>query len=114
MKIFRGDVVWARLKPVQGSEQGGIRPVVIIQNDDSNEYSPTTIIAPFTSKIYVREFMTNVFVDKMKSGLEKDSTIMFNQIRTIDKSRIIKKIGSLNFETMKKVDEAISISLGLN
>ncbi len=114
MKILRGDIFWAKLEPVQGSEQGGVRPVIIIQNDDSNEYSPTTIIAPFTSKIYLKEFMTNVFVPKSKSGLEKDSTIMFNQIRTIDKSRIIKKIGSLNYELMKRVDSAISVSLGLN
>ena len=113
MKILRGDVVLANLEPVIGSEQGSIRPVLIIQNDTSNEYSPTTIIAPVTSRIYTKEFPTNVFVLKKDSKLDKDSTILLNQIRTIDKSRIIKKLTKLDNTIMSKVDMAIKVSLGL-
>ena len=103
----------ANLEPVVGSEQGSIRPVLIIQNDTSNEYSPTTIIAPVTSRIYTKEFPTNVFVLKKDSKLDKDSTILLNQIRTIDKSRIIKKLTKLDNTIMSKVDMAIKVSLGL-
>ncbi|HLC73057.1 MAG TPA: type II toxin-antitoxin system PemK/MazF family toxin [Candidatus Nanoarchaeia archaeon] len=113
MKVLRGDVVLANLEPVVGSEQGSIRPVLIIQNDTSNEYSPTTIIAPVTSRIYTKEFPTNVFVLKKDSKLDKDSTILLNQIRTIDKSRIIKKLTKLDNTIMSKVDMAIKVSLGL-
>lgn len=113
MEIKRGDIVLANLEPVIGSEQGSIRPVLIIQNDISNRYSPTTIIAPITSKIYEKEFPTNVKVLKNDSGLDKDSTILLNQIRAIDKSRIKKKISNLDNFIMNKVDLAIKISLGL-
>jgi len=114
MKILRGDVVLANLEPVIGSEQGSIRPVLIIQNDISNEYSPTTIIAPVTSRVYTKEFPTNVYVSKQDSKLDKDSTILLNQIRTIDKSRIIKKLTKLDNTIMNKVDMAIKVSLGLD
>lgn len=114
IKINRGDIVLANLEPVIGSEQGSVRPVLIIQNDTSNQYSPTTIIAPITSKIYEKEFPTNVKVSKQELGLDKDSTILLNQIRTIDKSRIRKKIRNLDNFIMDKVDLAIKISLGLN
>ncbi|MEK6892695.1 MAG: type II toxin-antitoxin system PemK/MazF family toxin [Nanoarchaeota archaeon] len=114
MKIQRGDIVLAELEPVQGSEQGGIRPCLVIQNDDGNKFSPLTIVAPITSKNFSKYFPTNVFLKKEESGLDKDSTIMFNQIRTIDKSRIIKNISNLNYLIMNKVDLAIKISLGLN
>jgi mRNA interferase MazF len=113
MKIKRGDIILANLEPVVGSEQGRIRPVLIIQNDLSNENSPTTIIAPITSRIYSKEYPTNVFILKQDSKLDKDSTILLNQIRTIDKARIIKKISVLNNFIMNKVDMAIKISLGL-
>jgi len=113
MKILRGDVVLANLEPVIGSEQGSIRPVLIIQNDTSNEYSPTTIIAPITSRVYIKEFPTNVFILKKDSKLDKDSTILLNQIRTIDKSRIIKKLTKLDNAIMNKVEMAIRVSLGL-
>src|SRR3989344_8605347 len=92
MKIQRGDIVVANLEPTKGAEQGRTRPVLIIQNDISNEHSPTAIIAPITSKIYSKEYPTNVFLSKKESSLHLDSTIMLNQIRTIDKSRISKKI----------------------
>ena len=114
MKIKRGDIVLANLNPVSGSEQGGVRPVVVIQNDIYNLYSPVTIIAPITSKIFSKEYPTNVFLSKQVSKLKKDSTIVFNQIRTIDKRRLKKKICSLNQETMKKIDFAIKVSLGLD
>lgn len=113
MKIQRGDIVLANLEPVVGSEQGRIRPVLIIQNDISNQNSPTTIIAPITSKIYSKEFPTNVFISKKDSNLDRDSTILLNQIRTIDKSRIIKRISNLSFYLMNKVDLAIKVSLDL-
>jgi len=113
MLIKRGDIFLANLEPVKGSEQGGIRPVLIIQNDISNKYSPVTIIAAITSKIFERECPTNVFLTKKESGLDKDSTILLNQIRTIDKSRLIKKIKTLDLFLMEKVELAIKISLGL-
>jgi|SRR3989344_3890256 len=114
MKIKRGEIFLAILEPVKGSEQGGIRPVLVIQNDTSNQYSPTTIIAPITSKIYEKDYPTNVFIKKEESKLDKDSTILLNQIRTIDKSRIKKYISNLNYLIMNKVDLAIKVSLGLN
>jgi mRNA interferase MazF len=114
MKIQRGDIVVARLEPVQGSEQGGVRPCLVIQNNEGNKFSPLTIIAPITSKKFTKDYSTNVFIKKEESKLDKDSTIMFNQIRTIDKTRIIKVISNLDYLIMDKVDLAIKISLGLN
>lgn len=112
--IKKGDIFLANLEPVKGSEQGGIRPVLIIQNDISNKYSPVTIISAITSRVYEKEFSTNIFISKKDSGLNKDSTIMLNQLRTIDKSRIIKKVGSLDLFLMNQVDKAIKVSLGLD
>jgi mRNA interferase MazF len=114
MIIKKGDIFLANLEPVVGSEQGGIRPVLIIQNDKSSIYSPVTIIAAITSKIFSKEFPTNVFISKEDSGLDKDSTILLNQIRTIDKSRLFKKTDSLDSYTMHKVDKALKISLALD
>lgn len=113
ISVQRGDIALARLEPVRGAEQGGIRPVLVIQNNVSNKYSPTTIIVPITSKLYAKEYSTNVFMAKKDSKLDKDSTILLNQIRTIDKSRIIKSISSLDSALMNKVDIALKISLGL-
>ena len=113
MKIKRGDIFLADLKPVKGSEQGGYRPVLILQNNTSNKYSPVTIIAAITSKTYEKEYPTNVFLKKEDSGLDKDSTVLLNQIRTIDKERMTKKISSLDPEWIEKVDLAVKISLGL-
>ncbi len=111
MEIKRGEIYLVDLEPVRGHEQGGIRPCLIIQNDFGNKYSPVTIIAPITSKKFSKEFPTNIFISKKVSGLKIDSTIMLNQITTIDKQRIKKKISSLDLQTMKKVEEAIKISL---
>ena len=114
MEIIRGEIVVANLEPVRGSEQGGVRPVLIIQNDILNKYAPTTIIAPITSKIYTKEYPTNVIIKKEGFKMKLDSTILLNQIKTIDKRRIIKKIGSLDNSTMNKVDKAIKISLDID
>lgn len=114
MLVKRGDIFLANLEPVKGSEQGGIRPVLIIQNDSGNQYSPVTIIAAITSKIFEKEYSTNVFISKQESRLDKDSTIMLNQVRTIDKTRLIKRISSLNNFIMNKVDLALKICLHLD
>lgn len=113
MNIKRGDIVLVNLDPVTGSEQGKIRPALIIQNDYGNEYSPTTIVAPITSKVFSKEFPTNVQISTKESGLKEDSTILLNQIRTIDKSRIIKRLGKVNASLFNKVDLAIKVSLAL-
>jgi mRNA interferase MazF len=110
----RGDIFLANLEPTKGSEQGGVRPVLIIQNDISNKYSPVTIITAITSRIFDKEYSTNVFISKEDSGLDKDSTIMLNQIRSIDNSRLIKRIGSLDSFIMNNVDKAMKISLALD
>ena len=114
VKIKRGEIFLANLEPVRGSEQGGTRPVLIIQNDIGNEYSTTTIIAPITSTVMKKEYPTNVFIKKEDSKLSRDSTILLNQIRAIDNSRLIKKIGSLDNFIMNKVDRAIKVSLALD
>ncbi len=113
IKINRGDIVIVNLDPVVGSEQGKIRPAIILQNNVGNEFSPTTIIAPITSKVFTKEFPTNVTISPKDSGLEKVSTILLNQIRTIDKSRIIKRVQSLSPELMSKVDMGIRVSLDI-
>ena len=113
VNILRGDIFWANLEPVKGSEQGGTRPVLIIQNDIFNIYSPTTIITPLTSKKPSKRYLTSVFVSKQDLRMKKDSTILLNQIRTIDKRRIIKKLGSLDNYTMNKINKAIKVSLSL-
>lgn len=112
--LKRGEIILVNLEPVKGSEQGGIRPCLVIQNDDGNKISPITIIASITSKEFTKEYPTNVFISKQESHLDRDSTIMLNQIKTIDKSRIIKKISSLDYNTMRKVDIALKISLDIN
>lgn len=113
MEIKRGDIFLVNLEPVVGSEQGKTRPCLIIQNDEGNKVSPVTIIAPTTTKFFVKEFPTNVEILAEESGLNFDSTIMFNQIRAVDKSRLIKKLCHLSPLIMQKVDLALRISLGL-
>ena len=113
MLIKRGVIYWVNLNPARGSEQSGRRPVVVIQNDVGNEVAPTTIIAPITTKSFLKEYPTNVNVPKGSGDLKQDSTILLSQIRTIDKSRLEKKIGELPPSSIKKMDHAIKISLGL-
>lgn len=113
MLIRRGDIYFADLSPVVGSEQGGTRPVLILQNDIGNQYSPTTIVAAITSQISKAKLPTHVEMVSSHGGLEKDSVILLEQIRTIDKSRLMEKVAVLNDELMKRVDQAVEISLGL-
>lgn len=109
----RGDVWLANLDPVIGSEQGKTRPVVIIQNDVANEYSPVVIVAAITTALSPKEYPTEVRVSAPEGGLKRDSVILLNQIRTLDKRRLIERWGRLTEETMRKLDEALKISLGL-
>ncbi|MEZ0536247.1 type II toxin-antitoxin system PemK/MazF family toxin [Caldicellulosiruptoraceae bacterium PP1] len=111
--IKRGDIFYADLAPHIGSEQGGIRPVLIIQNDVGNKYSPTVIVAAITSQIGKAKFPTHVEISAGEFGLSKDSVILLEQIRTIDKIRLKNKVGKLSEEMMLKVNQAILISLGL-
>ncbi|HBK84865.1 MAG TPA: PemK family transcriptional regulator [Firmicutes bacterium] len=113
MSIKRGDVFFADLNPVVGSEQGGMRPVLVVQNDVGNKYSPTVIVAAITSQIEKGKLPTHVEVSADESSLEKDSVILLEQIRTIDKQRLAQKVAHLEFEIMERVNEALEISLGL-
>jgi len=111
--VKRGDIYYADLSPVVGSEQGGIRPVLIIQNDIGNKYSPTVIAAAITSQINKAKMPTHIELSADEYGLNKDSVILLEQIRTIDKKRLRERIGHLDLGLMKKVNEALSISFGL-
>jgi mRNA interferase MazF len=111
--VKRGDVYFADLSPVVGSEQGGVRPVLIIQNDIGNRFSPTVIVAAITAQIQKAKLPTHVEIDAKKYGFERDSVILLEQIRTIDKQRLTDKITHLDDEMMDKVDDALQISLGL-
>ena len=113
LEIKRGDLYYADLSPVVGSEQGGVRPVLIIQNDIGNKYSPTVIIAAITSQINKAKLPTHIEISANEYGLNKDSVILLEQIRTIDKKRIREKIGCLDDNVMLKVDNGLQISLGL-
>ncbi|MCJ8008500.1 type II toxin-antitoxin system endoribonuclease NdoA [Lederbergia wuyishanensis] len=113
MVVKRGDVYFADLSPVVGSEQGGVRPVLVIQNDIGNRFSPTVIVAAITAQIQKAKLPTHVEIDAEKYGFERDSVLLLEQIRTIDKQRLTDKITHLDEEMMDKVDEALQISLGL-
>lgn len=112
--IARGEIYRADLNPVTGSEQGGLRPVLIIQNDVGNQYSPTIIVAAITSKISKARLPTHIEIPSGESGLPQDSVILTEQVRTIDKRRIDRKMGELPEDTMQKVDEALMLSLGID
>jgi mRNA interferase MazF len=114
MVIRRGDIYYADLRPVIGSEQGGIRPVLIIQNDTGNKHSPTVIIAAITSKMNKAKLPTHVEVDSHKYNIIKDSVILLEQLRTIDKKRLKDKVCHLDDEILSAVNEALAISLELN
>ncbi len=113
MEVRRGYVFFADLSPVWGSEQGGERPVLVIQNDMGNRYSPTVIVSAITSQIDKGKLPTHVELDAEKYSLERDSVALLEQIRTIDKERLQYKITELDESIMEKVDEALKISLGL-
>ena len=114
MLVKRGDIFYADLSPVVGSEQGGIRPVLVVQNDVGNKYSPTVIAAAITSKINKAKLPTHIELDAQQYGLSRDSVILLEQVRTIDKQRLREKIGKLDELQMIKVNDAISVSFGLS
>ncbi len=113
MTVKRGDIYYADLSPVVGSEQGGVRPVLIIQNDVGNRYSPTVIAAAITSQHDKAKLPTHISVSADDCGLSKDSIVLLEQVRTIDKQRLKEKMGSLGGGAMDRVDKALSVSFGL-
>ena len=113
MTVKRGDIFYADLSPVIGSDQGGIRPVLVVQNDVGNKYSPTVIAAAITSKINKAKMPTHIEIDAQQYGLSRDSVILLEQVRTIDKKRLREKIGRLDELQMIKVNDALQISFGL-
>ena len=114
MNIHRGDIYYADLSPVVGSEQGGVRPVLIVQNDVGNRFSPTVIAAAITSQQSKAKLPTHIPLTADTAGLSKDSVVLLEQVRTIDKKRLKEKMGSVDENAMNQIDNAISISFGLN
>ena len=114
MIVKRGDMFYADLSPVVGSEQGGIRPVLVIQNDTGNKYSPTVIVSAITSQLNKSKLPTHIELDSKEFGLKADSVVLTEQIRTIDKSRLKEKIGHIQDDrVMDRINSAIGISFGL-
>ncbi|MBQ8078120.1 MAG: type II toxin-antitoxin system PemK/MazF family toxin [Eubacterium sp.] len=113
MYVKRGDIFYADLSPVIGSEQGGVRPVLIVQNDVGNKFSPTVIAAAITSRQDKNNLPTHIEVDAKDCGLAKDSVVLLEQVRTIDKKRLREKMGALDGSDMGKVNEALTVSFGL-
>ena len=111
--VKRGDIFYADLSPVVGSEQGGMRPVLIVQNDTGNTHSPTVIAAAITSQTGKARLPTHIELNAQSVGLSRDSVILLEQVRTIDKSRLRERMGKLDDTTMTKVDNAIAVSFGL-
>jgi mRNA interferase MazF len=114
LTIRRGDIYYADLSPVVGSEQGGVRPVLIVQNDVGNKYSPTVIAAAITSRLGKAKLPTHIDIYADQVGLQKDSVILLEQVRTIDKQRLKEKMGTLDPLAMHRIDRALSISFGLS
>ena len=114
MVVKRGDLFYADLSPVVGSEQGGVRPVLVIQNDVGNKYSPTVITAAVTSKINKAKLPTHIELDAKNFGLARDSVVMTEQVRTIDKQRLKERIGHLDDTAMSAVENALMVSFGLS
>ena len=114
MTVKRGEIYYADLSPVVGSEQGGVRPVLIVQNDVGNRYSPTVIAAAITSQRDKTNLPTHIKVNADGCGLAKDSIVLLEQVRTIDKQRLKEKMGTLDTRSMGEVDMALSVSFGLN
>ncbi len=114
MSVYRGEIYYADLSPVVGSEQGGIRPVLIVQNDVGNKHSPTVIAAAITSQKDKSRLPTHIEIESADCGLAKDSVVLLEQIRTIDKKRLKERMGVLDQTAMSRIDTALSISFGLN
>ena len=113
LPVHRGDIYYADLSPVVGSEQGGLRPVLIVQNDVSNRHSPTVIAAAITSQTGKARLPTHIELAASSFGLSRDSVVLLEQIRTLDKSRLRERMGSLDAPTMNRVNGAIAVSFGL-
>lgn len=113
MNIKRGDIYYADLSPVVGSEQGGLRPVLIVQNDIGNKYSPTVIAAAITSQQTKAKLPTHIRINASNCGLSKDSVVLLEQVRTIDKQRLKEKMGELDENSMYGINKALSVSFGL-
>lgn len=113
MEVRRGDIYYADLSPVVGSEQGGVRPVLIVQNDAGNKHSPTVIAAAITSRQDKARLPTHIEISGGECGLSRDSVVLLEQVRTIDKRRLMEKRGAVSGESMDRVDKAISVSFGL-
>ena len=113
MTVHRGDIYYADLSPVVGSEQGGIRPVLIVQNDVGNRFSPTVIAAAITSRKDKTDLPTHIRLQAVGSGLAKDSIVLLEQIRTLDKRRLKERMGRLDETSMNRVDQALQVSFGL-
>ena len=111
-EVKRGEVYYADLSPVVGSEQGGVRPILIVQNNVGNKFSPTIIAAAITSQINKAKIPTHIEIKASEVGLPKDSVVLLEQLRTLDKRRLKDRIGALTSEKMKKIDNALLISLG--
>lgn len=111
--IKRGDIFYADLSPVVGSEQGGIRPVLIVQNNVGNKFSPTVIAAAITSQKYKTDLPTHIKVNADECGLSRDSIVLLEQVRTIDKRRLRERMGNLDETDMGRIDKALSVSFGL-
>ena len=112
-EVKRGDIFFADLSPVVGSEQGGVRPVLNIQNNIGNKFSPTVIIAAITSKISMQKMPTHIGLVAKEVGLEKDSVVLLEQLRTIDKQRLKDKVTHIDEKLMQRVNNALKISVGL-
>lgn len=113
MTVHRGDIYYADLSPVVGSEQGGVRPVLIVQNDIGNKYSPTVIAAAITSQTSKTRLPTHISLNAEKCGLSKDSVVLLEQIRTLDKKRLKERMGTLDSTAMSRVNQALQVSFGL-
>lgn len=113
MIVKKGDLFFADLSPVVGSEQGGVRPVLVVQNDVGNKYSPTIIVAAVTSQTGKAKLPTHVQLNATQGGLSKDSVVLLEQLRTIDKQRLKERIGALNENQIPDVEKALSVSLGI-
>jgi Growth inhibitor len=114
VNIRRGDIYYADLSPVVGSEQGGVRPVLIVQNDVGNRFSPTVIAAAITSQRAKANLPTHIMLNAQTTGLAKDSVVLLEQVRTIDKHRLKERMGRLDNTAMTQVNQALSISFGLD
>lgn len=112
-EVRRGEVFYADLSPVVGSEQGGVRPVLIVQNDIGNRYSPTVIAAAITSKLDKTGLPTHIGIKAGQGGLVRDSVVLLEQIRTLDKRRLRERAGRVDEQTLSSVDAALEISMGL-